>query len=536
MYPGERRLSGLMIAHSFFVGLTTVLFETAASATFLSRWSAADLPFVYIVAAVLNAGCGVVYSRLRTRVPFATLMYGTLGALLLLVLGVRIAHAAVTGPFIAFGALVIYRLVASLTDLEYWAVASRIFDIGQARRLFSVVGTGEVVARAAGAFSIPLLVMHGGVANLMLWSAGSLGGCLLVLPIILAEAPVPARAFGDSRPVEPATDPETRRYLGLVVAVAVLATFGKYFVDFSFLEHLDRLAMNEKELATLLGVVAGVTQTLSLLLRVFVSRRILARIGVRRAVLVLPIAQALATAGVIAAASVRAPAVVFAFVLVNQGLYKALKHPIDNAAFKVLYQPLAAAQRLAAQIRVEVLITPLAVTAAAVVMLFFAHRYDDGRFAGLLLVVFACWTVAARAAGRRYEGMLALALRPSRDPPSDIGSAYDAARPNPTDMVELARLRDALHLETRRAMLLRDPGELAEARSRILELLAVLYERDTIRRVEAHLGHPSREKRALARELLEVLLRREDRAVLACLCRGAPCGSSARGKMQPNGS
>ena len=31
---------------------------------------------------------------------------------------------------------------------------------------------------------------------------------------------------------------------------------------------------------------------------------------------------------------------VFWLVIANQGIYKTLKHPIDNPSFKVLYQPL----------------------------------------------------------------------------------------------------------------------------------------------------------------------------------------------------
>ena len=55
---------------------------------------------------------------------------------------------------------------ASHFDLEYWAVASRIYDVRQAKRLFGLIGTGEVIARIVGAFSVPLLVGWFGVAEL----------------------------------------------------------------------------------------------------------------------------------------------------------------------------------------------------------------------------------------------------------------------------------------------------------------------------------------------------------------------------------
>ena len=496
-----------MIAHSFFIGWATVLFETAASATFLTRWSASDLPLVYIVSAVLNTACGLGYARLRTRVRFGGLMSGTLWALFVVVLGIRSAQAFTSGAIVAFAALVAYRLISSLTDLEYWAVASRVFDIGQARRLFGVVGTGEVVARATGAFCVPLLVRAGGVNNLMLCSAGALGCALLVLREVLRHD----TGVAPSRPEESHGSATGGRYLALVIAVALLATFGKYFVDFAFLEHLGRLGKSETELATLLGVVAGVTQTISLLLRLFVSRRFLARFGVRAGVLVLPVAQAICTLLVIGSGWLGHATAVLAFVVINQGLYKALKHPIDNASFKVLYQPIALAQRLAAQISVEVVYTPIVVALSAGAMLLFVHHYDDVRFGYLLLAVFAAWTITARVAGREYARKLVEALRPSKAP--KLVSTPPAADTN---------LRDALHEETRRCLLLRDPAQVAESRARVLFLLSQLYDADAIHRVGAHLAHPSREKRALARELLDVVLRREDRAVLTCLTTPPP--------------
>lgn len=505
-----------MIAHSFFIGLATVLFETAASATFLACWSAADLPYVYIAAAVLNAGCGLAYAQLRKKVRFAALMQGTLWTLLALVVGIRTAHAWTNGALVAFGALVVYRVISSLTDLEYWAVASRMFDIGQARRLFGVVGTGEVVARALGAFSVPLLLHLGSVDNLMLWSAGSLACCVLVLREILRQEPA---TVSRQPPPDEAGRAASERYIALVIAVALLGTCGKYLVDWAFLQHVARVGTDARELATLLGVVAGVSQTVSLLLRVLVSRRLLARFGIRVGVVILPVAQALCTLLLLAAGHLHAPAAVLAFVVVNQGLYKALKHPIDNAAFKVLYQPLAAAQRLAAQISVEIVFTPIVVLAVGVFMLVFARRDDDVTFGYVLLGIFALWTITALRAGRRYEHMLAEALRPSRAP---VRAPLD---------VDRERLRDELHLEARRCVLLRDPAELAASRARLLDLLSHLYDHDAIHRVAAHLAHPSREKRALARELLDVVLRREDHAVLTCLTTpedGAPSRSASR--------
>ena len=410
-----------MTAHSFAMGCSTVLFETAASATFLVRFPGSYLPWIYIAAAGVNTVTGTAYANVQRRLSFARLMKGTLWFLLALVLSVRTGFAVSNVAWVAFAGLVSYRVLSSLTDLEYWAVASRIYDVRQAKRLFGLIGTGEVVARIVGAFSVQFLVAIGGVSNLMLVSAGALALCLVLVGAVLR----PVAGIHAVPEIPRAKDAaETRaglreiagsRYLALVIGVAILATFGKYFVDFAFLEEMTRLPRGgEAQIATFIGVFNGVAQTLSLLTRVFVSRPLLNRFGIRTGVLVLPIAHAVCAAATVACGVLGAgTGVVFWLVIVNQGIYDTLKHPIDNASFKVLYQPLKAAQRLAAQITVEVIFSPVVVGVAGGVMLLFSAgmTYDPVVFSGVLLGNFVLWALVARSAGRGYKRKLVDNLR-----------------------------------------------------------------------------------------------------------------------------
>ena len=396
---GEVRSVGVMTAHSFFIGGTTVFFETAASATFLARFDARLLPWVYVAAAVTSLGAGVAYARLQHRASFAALMRGTLCVVLVLALGLRIGLASSQASWLAFAGLVAYRIVSSLTDLEYWAVAARIYDVGQAKRLFGLVGTGEVIARLLGSLAVPLVVRSIGVPNLLLLSAGAVAACLLLLHAALTDAPAESTIAVDPPSWKKGTfallaDP----YVVTVLTVAVLATFGKFFVDFGFLRQIA--GRSETELAVFLGWFGAATQLVSLLLRVLVSRPLLARFGVGVGVLVLPVCHAICTALVFVV-----PAYAPIFMIGNQALYKALKHPIDNASFKVLYQPLAPRQRLGAQLLVEIFFVPAIAATAGVVMLAFGRHYDALGFSVVLLVTFFAWILAGRRAGRRYDAV-----------------------------------------------------------------------------------------------------------------------------------
>lgn len=418
--PEETGSVALMLAHSFAMGLATVLFETAASALFLVRFDAGALPFVYFAAAGASLAVGAAYARARGRLGFGAQMVGTLLLLTAGTLGLRAGIGLTAAAAVPFALMVWYRVLSILTDLEYWAVATRLYDVRQAKRLFGVIGSGEVVARIAGAFSVPVLLAVTAVQNLLVLSAGALLACLAILWVLLRRPDFQSDpADLDRSGTEPARAGRGRSvlndsYLRLLVSVAFLAVLGKYFVDFAYLAEVGEQVDGTRGLASFLALFSGVSQTLSLATRLFVSRRILGRWGVRGGLLVLPALQLGCTALLLAAGLVPgAGPAVFWLVVANQGVYKTLKHPIDNPSFKILYQTLPRDDRLATQVFVETVVNPSAIAFAGLVMLGFsgASGWSPVLFALPLLVAFGLWTAAARRAGAAYAAAIAASLR-----------------------------------------------------------------------------------------------------------------------------
>lgn len=414
--PGERRTAGLMLAHSFFMGLAAVFFETAASALFLARFGSATLPYVYVAAALLNTAVGFAYARLSPRTSFARLMAGTLWLLVGSVIALRLGLTLTGAASLTFFLLVWYRAISILTDLEYWAVAARLYDVRQAKRLFPVIGTGEVVARIGGSIAVPLLVRWLGVEDLLTLSALALGACLAVVAVVLRGVGAGAAAPGGAPPsatrgvIEILQD----RYVATLVGVAALGVLAKYLVDFAFLEQMRSRYADATTLASTFALFAGGTQALSLLIRLLVAGPVLRRHGVRAGLLVLPIAHVACTAAIVAAGWLPAfEAAVFWLVLANQGIYKTLKHPIDNPSFKVLYQPLRRDERLSTQITIETIVTPVTIGLAGGLMLLFTRGipYDPTVFAWVMLATFVAWAALGLRAGAEYAKALVRALR-----------------------------------------------------------------------------------------------------------------------------
>ncbi|MBX7187854.1 MAG: hypothetical protein K1Y01_22115, partial [Vicinamibacteria bacterium] len=426
--PAEERGAALMLAHSAFMGFSTVFFETAASALFLGQYGASALPSVYLAAAALSAATGYAYSRLQNRLSFSHLMTGTLVGLLVVVGALRGALLVTQAAGLFFFAMVFYRVLSILTDLEYWAVAGRLYDLRQAKRLFGFVGTGEVVARIIGSFSVPLLLKFGGVPNLLLLSAAALLLCVILLRRILPMIPA------DEGPKQTTAEKAARSsmsslvqdpYLRFVLIVAFCGILGKYLVDFAFLQQVKSRFADAKEVASFFALFSGVSQCASLFTRVFLSGRVLSAIGVHRGLLILPGAHVICTTLLLIAGGLAlGPNPVFWLVVLNQGIYKTFKHPIDNPSLKTLYQPIPKDRRLSLSIAVDAILNPVGIALSSALMVLFKSVFhsDPVQFGWVLLACFVSWLWSARAAATEYVRALVVALRGRIE---DIQFAFD---------------------------------------------------------------------------------------------------------------
>ena len=157
--PGEGGLTAMLLAHAFFVGMTTVSFSTAANALFLATFDIGVLPYVYIGSATLAVLIGLLYIKLQTRLPFPTLLVATLLFLLLSVCAFRFGFLASDAKWLSFAILFWLRLLLVLSNLEFWGLVGRLLNVRQGKRLFSLIGSGDLSAHILGGFATPPFVM-----------------------------------------------------------------------------------------------------------------------------------------------------------------------------------------------------------------------------------------------------------------------------------------------------------------------------------------------------------------------------------------
>ncbi|GGG53283.1 cyclic nucleotide-binding domain-containing protein [Hymenobacter glacieicola] len=361
--PEEGRTVGLFFLHNFLLGIGTILVYVSANVILLENNPERNLPLAYGAAALLMLAAGKLYAHFEHHLGLQRVAVRVLLAVVALtaVLGVLVAvgHSVLAAVVIMAG----YRVIYLLTNLEFWGVSAVVFDVRQGRRLFSVISSGDMPAKALGAVLAILIHHHTELLWLLLTAFGAYIGALLVLQQTnrshLVEARSAARALRTQ-----AVAPRLQRWFGssrlvLTMCLSMLAlaavTTG---IEYSFFVNVKHRFHDQALVMRYVGTVLAVAYLLALVVKLILTGQVLNRVGVRGVLLALPVVL-LAGLGLFALLPAAAPD---ALVLYFCGLFitlEVLRRAVFDPVFLVLFQPLPAAERLEAHTLAKGLYEPL---------------------------------------------------------------------------------------------------------------------------------------------------------------------------------
>jgi AAA family ATP:ADP antiporter len=419
--PGESRVIGLLCGLSFFIGLTLVSFYTASNTLFLAAFGAENLPYGYIASAVVSSLTGWLYSHAKDRFAFPTMLLGTFVYLLITVLCLRLGLLLTPSPWPVFVLLIWFTVITALLHVVFWSLASRLLDVRQSKRLFGLVGAGELLASMAGGASIPLFLRYGATADLLIVTAGALGCGVVILRLLLIEytqrtAALPAMPEEEEHPTAFSQLPKVP-YIRLIFLIALITTLVFNFIDFSFLTQAEKHFQDEEALARFFGLFFAGAQALTLIILTFLTGRLLNRYGLKIGMRLCPTVLVICFAGLVLIGIILGPGQVFLWLVVGTKLLDmVMQRSLNAPAFLILLQPLKLPQRLATQLAVETMIAPIASAIAGLALL--AVNLDNPThlvyLSVITLAIVLGWTTLPRFVAPRYKAALAEALRRRR--------------------------------------------------------------------------------------------------------------------------
>lgn len=429
---GEYRKTVLMFLYIFFLLVSYVTIKSVRDALFLTKLGPTQLPYIYILVAVIVGVVAWIHAKLSARLRLDVLIHGTL----LIV----VANLLIFWWLFRFGWPSLYYVlyiwaaaIGLITMSQYWLLANSVFNAREAKRLFGPIGAGSIIGGFVGGVLTSRTADWIGAENLLFVSAAGYLLCA-ALASSVGRSAVPAdprseEASGASTRSESPADSEesiltTIRTSPYLLTIAGLIGIGEIVVnliDYQFKVIAAEAFPSKNALTGFMGTFSALVSVSSFIVQVFFTGRILRSLGLGLALLCLPGGLLFGSVAIAVAPSLASAVMA----KIGEG---SLRFSINKAALELLYLPVPwavkarvkpfidpAAERVAGGIGGLILIAATGVLSLSTTEISFVAI-------GLL----GLWIPLVLSAQRLYVDSLRLALeRRQVDPTSPILNLSD---------------------------------------------------------------------------------------------------------------
>jgi CRP-like cAMP-binding protein/ATP/ADP translocase/HEAT repeat protein len=434
----ESRPVGLFILYYFLLSVGVNFTLAAGYALFVAEFGPRQLPLSYLAVAVMGLVLSAAFELLSQRVNIRQLAPITLGFMIVVSVAIWLGLTSTQASWLGFLLPAWFLGVMTLVNLAFWSVVDGIYDGRQSRRLYAVLGSGNWLgAVAVGIVTTPLVNLFG-TTILFPLAAVSIVGALIV-----------QRAIFQLKPAEPDTQPMRRKSASLGellnnnYVVAVLGLVVVWWLCFYFIDNIffDRAALqypDAVQLASMLGLLAGLQGLIALIVSLFLGGQLLGRFGLQAGLLITPLLLLLAVgAFAIIGTLDRTSTLLFGLVALAKAISMGMGFSIDQSSQTVLYQALPEDQRLRTMTLADGLVQALGIGLAGVVLYIFGTllEFRTVQLAYAVLILLVLWIATVTYIMRAYPLLLTQALRKR---------LFGETHPTLTDGASLGVLRESL--------------------------------------------------------------------------------------------
>ncbi|MEI6574612.1 MAG: hypothetical protein WCO63_00375 [Bacteroidota bacterium] len=353
----------LLMIFSFFVGLSLSFYFTASNAIFLKHFPSKMISLSYMASGIVVYLAWLILSKIDRKLTVPQQLALKFIFVFITVLIISFWVWIYDTPLSAFVMFTWVRVLVYITLITFWGMAGKLFNIRQGKRVFGLIGIGEVISILIGYFSIPFILKVLKAKDLLFLSSGGLLICLFFAILILTSFKTQLsdqNLSGGKASVKSRVKDQNyfnllkKPYFRLISVMAFLPIFGYLFVDFLFLDQTKHeFANNPEMISKFLGLFLGFTAFIELIFK-FVSGRFLNRYGLKPSLIALPAILLFSiTLAAFFGTLYGTLGLFFALVAFARLFERAIRGSIYEPAFQLLYQPVQEDQRLIFQNQIE---------------------------------------------------------------------------------------------------------------------------------------------------------------------------------------
>ena len=371
---GEAARIGLMAGFLFFLLAANNVIKIVRDSLFLSRFPITQLPYVYLLAALVAAVVIGVYSRYTSKLPFSRVI--------LVSLAVVGSNAIVFWLLVAFydAGWVLYAfymwsaIVGLILVAQFWTLANEAFTPRDGKRLFGIITAGGTVGGMMGGIMAHWAVKFLFGTNQLLW---------FIVALIAAAygvAYLALRKQGALAVVSASQDVLTRktttqdlsgvvgtvlgsRYLQTIATIIFVSVIVSTLIDYQFKASAKQAYQSAEALAGFFGSYYAWLSVVTLSAQLWLTGKVLTGLGLTPSLVLLPTAllggslSLLAWPGLIAATATRMTEA-------------SLRTSVNQSGVQILYLPVPDSIKRKVKVFMDVTVERLGDGVAAIIILF----------------------------------------------------------------------------------------------------------------------------------------------------------------------
>lgn len=291
--PSETPQVMMLLLMGFFMGIFLATFEVSSFTLFIANFDEAkDLPIAIVASGLVGIVLTYIYNKMQVRVSFTTLGVIVLILITSLIVAIRLGFNFVEDPHdLYYAAFVLATPFSYLALLIFWGVFGRLFDLRQAKRIIGSIDTGTLLASIVALFSIPFLLDHMEVSNLLLISLISVACYMVVFIIIAIRFSLKSETEQDKsvRHDIDYKDIAKNKYLGVMAIFVIVSMVAITFINYSFANVSKARFPSEQQLGTFISYFEATIVIFSFLFQTFITDYIIETYGLKIALIINPI-------------------------------------------------------------------------------------------------------------------------------------------------------------------------------------------------------------------------------------------------------
>lgn len=391
--PEEAKVVFLTVLFAFFMGVVQNILTSVPLAMFLSRFSSSYLPHIYIACGLSTFLVGLAFAYMEKKLSIFHLLtfpIGLFSASIFLFWGLLFF---ITNPIIYVALLVWSLVVLSLIISIVMLLSNQLFTIQQSKRIYGLILVGLATGGIIVGLAMEVLIKVLGANQLILLAA------LLLTVGFITQFWIKKHAGHRLRPIEESAETSSsqaswksfknKKYILNVFLLTIIIYFIYYSFDLLLNTVIQKKFPNETEMAAFFGLLYAIFDFALLFVGLFVASWILSKYGLIISLLLWPVGLVVLLSSLLFLNFIPVlGGFIFLFTVAIGVFEMTIRETITEQTELLLFQPLRPVQRAWAQLKNEVIISPLSMALIGGILLVFEKQFGVNlSFISILIIV-----------------------------------------------------------------------------------------------------------------------------------------------------